>query len=103
MKSHLGRGRNGGGGASIRSQKQAVSWGFAVSQGSDVECFEFLGVTGMCSVKSTSPTTENLLRKLCTYSMNNNMSDEDKHDTNYINNKYTNTYTRKLHNLWART
>ena len=33
--------------------------------------------------------------------MNNNTSDEDKHDTNYINNKYTNTYTRKLHNLWA--
>ena len=50
-------------------------------------------------VKSTSPTTENWLRKLCTYSMNNNTSDEDKHDTNYINNKYTNTYTRKLHNL----
>ena len=51
-----------------------------------------------CSVKSTSPTTENWLRKLCIYSMNNNTSDEDKHDTNYINNKYTNTYTRKLHN-----
>ena len=55
------------------------------------------------SVKSTSPTTENWPRKLCTYSMNNNTSDEDKHDTNYTNNKYTNTYTRKLHNLWART
>ena len=52
-------------------------------------------------VKSTSPKTENRLRKLCTYSMNNNTSDEDKHDTNYINNKYTNTYTRMLHNLWA--
>ena len=50
-------------------------------------------------VKSTSPTTENWLRKLCTYSMNNNTSDEDKHDTNYINNKYTNTFTRKLQNL----
>ena len=50
-------------------------------------------------VKSTSPTTENWLRKLCTYSMNNKTSDEDKHDTNHINNKYTNTYTRKLHNL----
>ena len=34
--------------------------------------------------------------------MNNNTSDENKQDTNYINNKYTNTYTRKLHNLWAR-
>ena len=50
-------------------------------------------------VKSTSPTTENWLRKLCTYSMNNDTSTEDKHDTNYINNKYTNTDTRKLHNL----
>ena len=50
-------------------------------------------------VKSTSPTTENWLRKLCTYSMNNNTSNEDKHDTNYINNKYTNTDTRELHNL----
>ena len=50
------------------------------------------------NVKSTSPTTENWLRKLCTYSMNINMSDEDKHDTNYINkHKYTNTDTRKLH------
>ena len=33
------------------------------------------------TAKSTSPTTENWLRKLCTYSMNNNTSDEDKHDT----------------------
>ena len=49
-------------------------------------------------VRSTSPTVENWLRKLCNYSMNNNTSDEDKHDTTYINNKYTNTYTRKLHN-----
>ena len=39
-------------------------------------------------VQSTSPTTENWLRKLCTYSMNSNTSDEDKHDTNHINNKY---------------
>ena len=44
-------------------------------------------------------------RKLATnlyeYSMNNNTSTEDKHDTNHINNKYydTNTDTRKLHNL----
>ena len=52
-------------------------------------------------VKNTSPTTENWLRKLCTYSLNNNTSTEDKHETNHINNKYndTNTYTRKLHNL----
>ena len=46
--------------------------------------------TDRLPVKSTSPTTENWLQKVCTYSMNNNMSDEDKHDTNYINNKYTN-------------
>ena len=51
-------------------------------------------------VKSTSPTTENWLRKLCTYSMNINMSDEDKHDTNYINkHKDTDIDTRELHNL----
>ena len=35
------------------------------------------------SVKSTSPTTENWLRKLCIYSMNNNTSDEDKRETNF--------------------
>ena len=45
-------------------------------------------------VRSTSLTTENWLRKLCIYSLNNNTSNEDKHDTNYINNKYTNTYVR---------
>ena len=39
-RSCIGRGRNKGNGASIRSQKQALSWGFAVSQGSEVECFE---------------------------------------------------------------
>ena len=52
-------------------------------------------------VKSTPLTTENWLRKLCIYSMNNNTSTEDKHKTNHINNKYndTNTDTRKLHNL----
>ena len=49
-------------------------------------------------VKSTSPTTENGYEN-CIYSMNNiNTSDEDKHDTNYINKNDTNTYTRKLHN-----
>ena len=31
------------------------------------------------------------LQKLCTYSTNNCKSDEDKHDTSYINNKFTNT------------
>ena len=62
---------------------------------------ELQEVIALEGVKSSSPTTENWLRKLCTYSMNINTSDEDnKHDTNYINKyKYTNTYTRKLHNL----
>ena len=52
-------------------------------------------------VKSIPPTTENWLRKLYIYSMNNNTSTEDKQETNHINNKYndTNTDTRKLHNL----
>ena len=53
------------------------------------------------SVKSIPPTTENWLRKLYEYSMNNNTSTDDKHETNHINNRYndTNTDTRKLHNL----
>ena len=52
-------------------------------------------------VKSMPPTTENWLRKFYNYSMNNDKSTEDKHETNHINNKYndTNTDTRKLHNL----
>ena len=51
---------------------------------------------GFC--KEYISTTEKWLRKLYVYSMNNiNMSDEDKHDTNYINKNDTNTYTRKLH------
>ena len=55
----------------------------------------------MGGVKSIPPTTENWLRKLYIYSMNNNTSTEDKHETNHINDKYsdTNTDTRKLHNL----
>ena len=51
------------------------------------------------SVKSIPPTTENSLRKRYKYSMKNDKSTEDKHETNHINNKCTNTYTRKLHNL----
>ena len=50
-------------------------------------------------VKSIPPTTENWLRKLYEYSMNNNTSTEDKHETNHINNNDTNTDTRKMHNL----
>ena len=51
-------------------------------------------------VKSIPPTTENWLRKLYKYSMNINMSTEDKHETNHINNKYNdmNMNTRKMHN-----
>ena len=56
-------------------------------------------------VKSTSPTTENDYEKLCTYSMKNDKSTEDKHETNHINNKYNdmNMNTRKMHNTWAWT
>ena len=51
-------------------------------------------------VKSIPPTTENWLRKLYNYSMNNDTSTEDKHETNHINNKYNdmNMNTRKMHN-----
>ena len=51
------------------------------------------------SAKSTSPTTENWLRKLYKYSMNINTSIEDKNLTNHINNKYMDMNTRKMHNL----
>ena len=49
-------------------------------------------------VKSTSPTTENGYEN-CTYTARiSTRAMRDKHDTNYINNKFTNTDTRKLHN-----
>ena len=50
-------------------------------------------------VKSIPPTTENWLRKLYNYSMNNDTSTEDKHETNYLNNKYNDMNTRKMHNI----
>ena len=50
-------------------------------------------------VKRIPPTTENWLRKLYIYSLNNNTSTEDEHETNHINNKYKNMNTRKMHNL----
>ena len=52
------------------------------------------------AVKSIPPTTENWLRKLYIYSMNNDTSTEDKHETNHINNKYNdmNMNTRNMHN-----
>ena len=51
-------------------------------------------------VKSTPPTTENWPRKLYNYSVNNDTSTEDKHETNHINNEYNdmNMNTRKMHN-----
>ena len=42
------------------------------------------------SVKNIPPTTENWLRKRFHYSMNNDKSTEDKHETNHINNKCNN-------------
>ena len=45
------------------------------------------------SVKSIPPNTENWLRKLCTYSLKNNTSTEDKHETNYS----MNNDTRNMH------
>ena len=51
------------------------------------------------SVKSLPPTTENWLRKRKNYSMNNDKSTEDKHETNHVNNKCNdmNMNTRKMH------
>ena len=51
------------------------------------------------SVKSIPPTTENWLRKRYKYSMKNDKSTEDKHETNHINNKCNdmNLNTRKMH------
>ena len=51
-------------------------------------------------VKSIPPTTDNWLRKLYIYSLNNDTSTEDKHETNHINNKYNdmNMNTRNMHN-----
>ena len=50
-------------------------------------------------VKSIPPTTENWLRKRYNFCKNNDKSTEDKHETNHINNKYTDTNmnTRKMH------
>ena len=50
-------------------------------------------------VKSIPPTTENWLRKRYKYSMKNDKSTEDKHETNHINNKCNdmNNDTRQMH------
>ena len=47
--------------------------------------------------KSIPPNTENWLRKRYNYSMNNDKSTEDKHETNHINNKCNDMNTRKMH------
>ena len=55
-----------------------------------------LSPTGQ-GVKSTSPTEQKMATKTVRI-QHINTSDEDKHDTNYINkHKYTNHDTRKLH------
>ena len=56
-------------------------------------------------VKSIPRTTEKWIRKLYNYSLNNNTSTEDKHETNHINNKYNdmNMNTRNMRNTWACT
>ena len=59
-----------------------------------------LSPTGGC--KEYISNYRKWLRKLCTYTTNINTSDEDKNDTNYINNNDANTDTRKLHNERAR-
>ena len=53
----------------------------------------------MVLVKSILPTTESWLRTRCKYSMKNDKSTEDKHETNHINNKCNdmNVNTRKMH------
>ena len=55
--------------------------------------------SGSTDVKSIPPT-ENWLRKRHKYSIKNDKSTEDKHETNHINNKYNdmNMNTRKMHN-----
>ena len=52
--------------------------------------------TWLSSVKSTLPNTENWLWKLYNYSMNNDKSTEDKHETNYISNKCNDMNTRNM-------
>ena len=54
------------------------------------------GAFGVC-VKSIPPNTENWLRKRYNYSMNNDTSTEDKHETYYINNKCNDMNTRNMH------
>ena len=52
-------------------------------------------------VKSIPPTTEHWLRKHYKDSKKNYKSIEDKHETNHINNKYSDMKmnTRKMHNI----
>ena len=63
-------------------------------------CFSFLYSASLSPCEEYISNYRKWLRKLHVYSTNINTSDEDKHDTKLhnINNKFTNTYTRKLHN-----
>ena len=56
--------------------------------------------SSMEDVKSIPPNIENWLWKRYKYSMKNDKSTEDKHETNHINNKCNdmNMNTRKMHN-----
>ena len=58
--------------------------------------FEESGHPTFRAVKGILPTTENWLRKRYGYSMNDNTSTEDKHETNHINNKYNDTRSSRL-------
>ena len=62
------------------------------------------GDVPLAAVKSIPPNTDNWLRKLYNYSMNNDKS-TDKHETNHINNKCNdmNNDTRNMHITWAWT
>ena len=55
--------------------------------------------SGQC--KEYTSYYRKLAAKTIFYSLNNNTSTEDKHDTNHINNKYNdmNMNTRKMHNI----
>ena len=56
MKLHFGRGRKGGNGASIRSQKEALSWGLVGVHGRESNCLDDLGcfryaISVVCAVE----------------------------------------------------
>ena len=76
-------------GMSLKTKLVQYSSKFGNSQRS------LLSPTG--GVKSIPPTTENWLRERYNYSMNNDTSTDDKHETNHIDNKCNDMNTRKMH------